>query len=269
MSSMMESNEARLFFGCELDAVWSEPPHSGRILDLPNRHLTWAFLGNQERGKILEQLLGYPGDAQRLGFAGWCERLLFLPPRHPHVVASHVRFVDADGFTKAREELNTWLKSHDYPVEERPYISHVTLARAPFSIKQWKASFHPFPLLVKALHLYESLGNSHYKNLWSLPFLLPIEEIEHTADIAFLLRGHTLDHLFQHAQLALTWKFPAMLEYFSEESVESLDELIIKLNGLVSKADAEKGCPFKAVSFHGEINTDAKGILTWEMIVDV
>lgn len=265
----MEVQETRLFVGCSLDAVWIDPPHSGRILDAQNRHLTLAFLGNQDRALILEKLQSFPKGVTGLGFAGWCERLLFLPPRHPHVVASHVRFVNAEGFSQMRESLGDWLKLHGYPVDERPFISHVTLARAPFSIKQWRESFHPFPLFVKGLHLYESLGNSHYKILWSLPFLDPIEEVDHTADIAFRLKGYTLDHLFQHAQLALAWKFPPMLDYFSEDSVESLDELIMKLNALVSKADADRGCPFKAVSFHGDIETTAEGVLSWEMIVDV
>lgn len=263
------TEEARLFFGCALDATWIDPPHSGRILEADQRHLTLAFLGNQDRDRMLKALANDLPNIFSLGFAGWCERLLFLPPRHPHVVASHVRFVNATGFRKMKESLEDWLKQHGYPVDERPYISHVTLARAPFSIEQWRESFHPFPLFVKGLHLYESLGNSHYKTLWSLPFLDPIEEVDHTADIAFRLKGYTLDHLFQHAQLALAWKFPSMLNYFSEDSVESLDELIMKLNALVSKADADRGCPFKAVSFHGDIETIAEGVLSWEMIVDV
>jgi 2'-5' RNA ligase len=269
MEEMLEAHETRLFLGCSLDAAWIDPPHSGRILDAQDRHLTLAFLGNQDRDRMLEKLQSLPKDASNLGFAGWCERLLFLPPRHPHVVATHVRFVNAEGFRNMKASLDGWLKRHGYPVDERPFISHVTLARAPFSIKQWRESFHPFPLLAKGLHLYESLGNSHYKTLWSLPFIEPIEEVEHTADIAFCLRGITLDDLFQHAQLALSWKFPPMLNYFSEDSVASLDELIMKLNAIVSKADADLGCPFKAVSFHGEMVTNAEGVLSWEMIVDV
>jgi RNA 2',3'-cyclic 3'-phosphodiesterase len=37
---------------------------------------------------------------------------------------------------------------------------------------------------------------------------------------------------------------------------------------MVTASDVEVGCPFKAVSYHGEIH-ESNGLLQWEMIVDV
>ena len=47
------------------------------------------------------------------------------------------------------------------------------------------------------------------------------------------------------------------------------DEIIIQLNEKISLWDAESGCPFKAVSFSGEITKKENGLLHWEMIIDV
>jgi RNA 2',3'-cyclic 3'-phosphodiesterase len=108
-----------------------------------------------------------------------------------------------------------------------------------------------------------------YQSLWEIPLLSPFEEFEHTADIAFLVRGTTPQELHRNAQLALAFKFPKILPFFSKRLQDTLDEIIIALNEMVGKADAECGCPFKAVSFHGQIKAEEENLLHWEMIVDV
>jgi RNA 2',3'-cyclic 3'-phosphodiesterase len=61
-----------------------------------------------------------------------------------------------------------------------------------------------------------------------------------------------------------------LLPYFDETRIpEGIDQLVIALNQAVSQEDQERGCPFKAVSFHGEIHQEEGQLLTWEMIVDV
>lgn len=57
-----------------------------------------------------------------------------------------------------------------------------------------------------------------------LPFV-PFEPIEHTADLAFVARGRTLEELFKHAALALV----AFL--YDRESVQPCEEERIELAG--------------------------------------
>jgi hypothetical protein len=49
---------------------------------------------------------------------------------------------------------------------------------------------------------------------------------------------------------------------------QGIDEIVMQLNEIVSHADAELGCPFKAISYHGNLNKKA-AVWEWEMIVDV
>lgn len=255
-------DEKRMFFGAEVFAPWPHFP-PGRMIAETERHLTLAFLGNTSFTALKDLLSQFPAPSFVVGPVGWCDRLLFIPEELPKVAALHVKWLQGD-LAPLHAELQKWLSLAD----KRTFFPHVTVARSPFDKEAWRESFKEFPIAVRAIHLYESIGNLNYVPLWSYPLPLPFEELEHTADIAFLIRGETLAALFVHAQIALSFKFPEFLRYFSKVVPKSLDALITELNRGISLADQEIGCPFKAVSFHGEI-VQKEGLLLWEMIVDV
>nr|NGX53400.1 hypothetical protein [Chlamydiota bacterium] len=150
------------------------------------------------------------------------------------------------------------------------FCPHVTLSRGTFVPKEWEKSFTPLPTMVTDIHLFESLGFSKYRSLWKYSIKPPFEELEHTGDIAFIVRGESLLQLFQHAQIALAFPFAPILPYLSQkQSFDSLDEIVMELNTIVSHADQEIGVPYKAVSFHGKIEQEEDHIMRWEMIIDV
>ena len=99
--------------------------------------------------------------------------------------------------------------------------------------------------------------------------MAPFEEIEHTADIAFIIRGATMRDLWLHAQLAMGFKSPSLVPYISRKGeFKTLDDVIQALNALVGKIDLEIGSPFKAVSYHATLKTQ-NNYLEWTMIIDV
>lgn len=271
MDEFENSNDVkRLFFGFEIQATWMNSFPEGRILREENRHVTLAFLGNQSFSQMQKDLKNFPSHYFRLGFAGWCDHLLFLPERKPLVVAGHVNWLDSQAFLSVHEALSSWLIAHRYKVDSREILPHVTLARAPFNEKKWKEAFFPFPLIAKSFNLYESTGNLNYHSLWNLPLTPLIEEVGHAAKTAFYIRGKDVKQIFLHAQLALAFKFPSMLHYFSDGSeVQSSDDLITQLNKRISCADAQVGCPFKKVSSDGEIIQEEGGVLLWKVIIDI
>ena len=164
-------------------------------------------------------------------------------------------------------ELNSWLKGHGIDTDLKlPWLPHVTLARSPFNISEWERGFVPLPFYFDTLHLYESLPGLHYKPIWSKALIAPIEELEHTADLAFHINGETEDELYNNAFTALSFHFPPLLDY-RQPPPQNFAEIVSTLNYALALADAEKGCPFKAVSHHGELHK--KPHLHWEMIVDV
>lgn len=268
--SLSNSDSARLFFGAHVEAPWPKDYPPGRMISEETRHITLAFLGNHSLPDLLKILSSAPKPPFMLGPGGIANELVFLPPEKSRVAALAVQWLDPlSEFNTYQSSFALWLKNNGYPLDQRPFFPHLTVARSPFDKQAWEKHFTPLPLFVKAIHLYQSMGDLEYKSLWELPLLPPFEEFEHTADIAFHVRGTSMQQLHQNAQLALAFKFPQLTLCFSQHLQNSLSEIIISLNQIVGEADRRFGCPFKAVSFHGNVRTDEKSLLHWEMIVDV
>ncbi len=264
-----EEDKKRLFFGAKVQAPWPLESPKGRVIDEATRHMTLAFLGQNSFSRIEQLLPSIPKPEFEIGPAGVGRELVFLPPQNSRVAAIAVNWLDDARLNIYQKALADWLKDNGYPIDERPFFPHVTIARAPFDKEEWTEQFSPLPVYVQGIHLYESLGNLQYRSLWECPLLSPFEEFEHTADIAYIIRGSNVNELHLNAQIALAFHFPRLIDFFTPGLKDSLDEIIIALNEMVSKADAVYGCPFKAVSFHGEIEKKSPKRLQWEMIVDV
>ncbi len=266
---MIDEKSKRLFFGAHVEAPWPKHYPSARMIDEKTRHITLAFLGEQLLSKwdSLQALIPIPSF--RLGPVGIADQLVFLPPEQSRVAALSVRWLDPmHALNHYQTLLANWLNEQGYSLDKRPFFPHITLARTPFDQEDWLREFCPLPIFVSAICLYQSLGNLQYEPIWQWPLLPPFEEFEHTADIAFLIRGMSMQELHLHAQLALAFKFPPLVDFLSTHLQNSLNEIIISLNEIVARADTEMGCPFKAISFHGEVKIEAD-MLMWEMIVDV
>lgn len=258
----------RLFLGLQAEAPWPEEFPPARILAEESRHMTVVFLGDVEAEPLIEALPSFPHPPFPLGLLGYTDQLLFLPPKHPHVVAYHINLAEHQAkLVQFQQTLILWLKTLGYSIkDERPFLPHVTIARSPLSKAHWKLSL--MPIVFNKIHLYESLGNLTYKSLWNYSLVPPFEEQEHTADVAFLVRGTTLQELCTHAKGALAFLFPPIQAFFPSGAVASFEEIVMHLNVAIAKADEMHGCPFKAVSFHGAIQ-HINDLLEWEMIVDV
>jgi RNA 2',3'-cyclic 3'-phosphodiesterase len=269
---MPDSAIKRLFFALEVQAPWPVPLPAGRRLDEAQRHMTFAFLGQTDYNLLKEALERFPKPPFKVGLVGKFDQCLFLPEQHPRVVAWHVEWLEGkEQLEPYQQHFIAWLQELGFnPDARRGFLPHVTLCRAPFNPHPWKKSFSPLPMMTHSLHLYESLGGLRYQPIWTYPLPAPFREIEHTADIAFQITGESLAQLQLHALIALAFKCPALLgELNRMAQPENLDDLIIHLNESVGQIDAKKGCPFKAVSFHGEVKELENGVLQWEMIVDV
>lgn len=268
----MSGTQKRLFFGLKATSPWPLELPSGRLLHQDERHATLAFLGNTDWEKLSAQLAKIPIPSFDAGLGAIFDKIMFLPRRSPHVVCWHADFYETEvNIENYQKKLAAWLKEGGFlPItEHEKWLPHVTLARAPFDWHAWKTSFLPLPVIFDSIHLYESIGNLRYSTLWSLPLSLPFEEIEHTADMAFIIKGKTLSQIYLHAVVALAFRFPDILMYLPPfPTPSSLDDIIMSLNEAVANADQAVGCPFKAVSLHGEIE-EYSNYLQWEMIVDV
>jgi SHS2 domain-containing protein len=258
----IENDEKRLFFGAEVISPWPDTFPPGRMIQ--DWHITLAFLGNSSYSSLMEILPQFPKPEFKIGPAGICDKILFLPKKNPRVAAYHIKWLE-NGLTSFQKILIEWLDIED----KREFLSHVSIARSPFDAQMWEESFVPLPIYIKGIHLYESVGNLHYESRWHFPLIPPFEEFEHTADIAFRIYGENCEQLYIHAHLALSFFFSPFISYFIEKQMNNVEEIIMALNENIERADAEIGTPFKAVSYHGESKKNQAHILEWEMIVDV
>jgi 2'-5' RNA ligase len=265
----LKTDEKRLFFGAHVQAAWPLEFPFGRMIPEEARHITLAFLGNNSFSSLEKLLPGVPEPLFRIGLGGIGSKLVFLSKEHARCAALHISWLeDAHVLFAFQKELTEWLSSHRYPVKKHAFCPHITIARAPFEKEQWMKRFEPIPFFLSAIHLYESVGGLQYRSLWSHPLLSPFTELDHTADIAFTIRGESIQQLFLHAQLALFFQFPLLAQFYTPLATQSLNEITFELNRMIALADSEYGCPFKAVSLHGKV-IEENHLFTWEMIVDV
>lgn len=269
---MIDNDEKRFFFAFRADAPWPENLPTARLLKEPSRHMTLVFLGQTDFQKLQQCLNRLPLPSFKVGFAGKFDEVVFLPPRHPHVAAWHVEWLDQTvGLEAYQQSLMAWLRHEGFHFDQHDrFLAHVTLGRSPFNPREWEKEFKTLPVVMTDLHLYESVGGLEYIPRWTLSLKKPFIEIEHTADIAFIVRGEDIRQLRSHAFAALSFKAPALLDTEAlKQPVGDINEIIMHLNHGIAEIDEKFGCPFKAVSYHGEIEEDEDGTLVWEMIVDV
>ncbi len=256
---------SRFFIAFVIEAPWPDKLPPARLLEKDERHLTIAFLGEAPQEETLRSFSNLPPPSFSLGFCGCLDSLVFLPERTPRVVAYHVQMPheeDVQAYVSAvHTHMKLTLRDH--------WIPHVTVGRRPFEIEEWQKAFHPLPYTSSKIALFESLGDLRYKTLAEIPLAPPIEKLDHTADIACILRGQSMQALFQNALIALALEDPRFLRFRMEKAnVSSVDDIVNFLNRCIAKIDSEEGSPFKAVSFHGKLIKRAD-FLEWEMIVDV
>lgn len=264
-------DKKRLFFGAQVIAPWPTEYPEGRMVPEDGRHLTLGFLGNISFSNLQKNLDRFPEPDFKLGPTGYFDQCLFLPKKNPRVVAWHVHWCGKEVLSSFYKDIKAWLVGLGFEMDKRDFLPHATVARKPFVLRNWKKAFVCLPMKVEAIHLYESFPDLVYKPIWSTNLVQPFEEIEHTADRAFKVRGLDLDQIYVHAQLALSFLYPPMVSFISEgnQGFTGLEEVIEALNKLNGHVDKEMGSPIKAISYAGDVKKSEESILEWEMICDI
>lgn len=268
-----QKDNKRLFFGFHVAAPWPLTIPKGRVIEEHFRHMTVAFLGELPFSTIEPLLSSFPKPSFCIGPTGIFDQVVFLPKRFSRVVAWQICWKEElSRIESFQEKFCLWLQENSLSSleKERSHLPHVTICRKPFSRSTWQQGFSPIPMMATGFHLYESLGFSRYRSLWEYPFTLPFEEVAHTADLAFKIRGNTLSDLHMHGQIAICFKFPELSSTLLErQSFASLGEVVAKLNEWVSLVDQKIGSPVKVVIHHGALVSKENDLLEWEMVVGV
>ena len=267
-----DSEEKKLFFAFDIEANWLKYPIEKKMIDEKSRHLTLLFLGFINFQNIKTYLIDLPKLDLKIGAVGYFDKLLFLPQNHPRVLSFDVEFLEKkEKIYEFQKQLVSFFKERNFEINQKEsFLPHVTICRDSFNSKNWKENFQRSSLYIKGFCLYESIENSIYNILWKKDFLDPFEEIKHTADIAFIVRGENFLDLLIHSFSAISFKDPKLINYIHLlKNPNSIDDVIINLNEIVTQAEIDgENISFKAISFHADI-VKKDEILYWEMIVDV
>ncbi|CDR35132.1 Conserved hypothetical protein [Criblamydia sequanensis CRIB-18] len=264
----------KIFFGLKACADWPLFCTKARFLNEKNRHMTLAFLGMQPYNELDFFLKSIP-TPPLVGFSAVAEEILFLPFNKPATASYSLRFLAGENrLLDYQKKLSSYLIQKDlisHIDQKRSFLPHVTFARQPFDKINLKFEFTSFIITLSTLHLYESLGGLSYSPLITKEVEKPFEEIDHTADIAYLIKGESLEEIALNAKAALMSRELNIEPFFnySKKDFSSIESIVLWLNEAIREQDKNEGSPFKAVSHHGKIKIDNKNIFTWEMIVDV
>lgn len=174
----MDNKNKRLFFAFETLAPWKKGLPNGRFVNESDRHLTILFLGNINWPGLEKILSSLPPPPIQVGLTGLFDRLLYLPPKRPNVVAFHAKWTYTPfDFNLYRLMLARWIIESGLPVQlpQNEFLPHVTVCRRPFSRAEWDNQFTPLPFYISNFHLYESYPGLKYRPVYTVPILPPFD----------------------------------------------------------------------------------------------
>lgn len=262
---MSNPDEKRLLFGFEAHAPWPKTLPDTKTLKAKNRHLTLLFFGNTSYKKIHEHIRYMPKPFFRVGPVAISDSGLTLPNRSPDVMTWHVDPFGFDPIEEYQKMILDYFLEKGYALDEKKFIKHITLGKSAALKKGAKTSFTPLPLYFTNLHLYESLHGDRYEPIWTYDLLPPFEEKE---EGRFALYGENFQQVFLNAQIALAFKFPALVPFLDASyEVRNLHDGGIRLTTLVNQAYREANIPIERALFP-DSGKEEKGLLTWELRVE-
>ncbi|QVL57301.1 MAG: hypothetical protein KFB93_07945 [Simkaniaceae bacterium] len=260
---MSNPDEKRLLFGFEVHAPWPEALPDIKTLKAKNRHLTLLFFGDTSYKKIHEHIRYMTKPSFRVGPVAISDSCLCLPNRSPDIITWHVESFGDDPIDEYQRVIHDYFLEKGYDLERKKFIKHITLGKSIALKKQIKKAFSPLPLYFTNLHLYESLHGDRYEPIWTYDLLPPFEEKE---EGHFILYGESFQQVFLNAQIALAFKFPALVPFLDPNyKVRNLHDGGIRLTTIINQAFREAKVPIEKATFP-DSGQEEKGLLTWDLI---
>ncbi|PIS01029.1 MAG: hypothetical protein COT84_04295 [Chlamydiae bacterium CG10_big_fil_rev_8_21_14_0_10_35_9] len=113
----LEKEYSRVFLGAKVIAPWPEDLPGGKIIQENYRHITLVFLGEIEKKVVESTLRQFPLPKFSIGLTGQFTKVLFLPPKHSHVVAYEAKFYEEKPFLFYQKQVMGWLKVENIKVK--------------------------------------------------------------------------------------------------------------------------------------------------------
>lgn len=262
---MTDQDTKRLLFGFEVHAPWPEMLPDEKTLKAKKRHLTLLFFGNTSYKKIHEHIRYMPKPFFRVGPIAIADSPLRLPNRSPDILTWHVEAFGENFIDEYQRLIHDYFEEKGYDLEGKKFIKHITLGKSASLIKEAKKNFQPLPLYFSTLHLYEKHQGDHYEPIWTYDLLPPFEEKKKGH---FILNGESFQQLFLNAQIALAFKYPALIPFLDQSyEVRNLHDGGIRLTTLINQAYRAIKVPITKAIFPDR-GHEEKGLLSWDLFVE-
>ncbi len=246
----------RLFFGMSIGAPWPKDLPEGRMIAPQYRHITLAFLGHVEYEPLKNVLPNLPIPNFSIAPVGLCDEFLFFPKHHPKVVVWQATQLGQNKLAVYQKTLTDFLRAHEYKLDRRVFLPHITIARQPFKLGQWKKCFQALPFYCPSVCLYESVGQLRYEVLWQQRLTPPFKKIMAEDYIEFQIYGENMLEVCLNAQCALAFEYPKHLDLLEMHTIpEDFESLAKKLNAFILKLKKAQALPFNSIS----VQTNAEG----------
>lgn len=229
--------------------------------------MTLAFLGDIHYEGLEKILATFPSPPLQVGMAGYFDKCLFLPPKRPNVVSWHVTWLDTEhDLGLFQKEVATWLDEHHFSTDigKKGFLPHVTVCRRPFRYDEWREAFSPLPMIIKGIHLYESVGSLVYEPLWSLPLTEPFTWGEEQGGLVLTPQGENPRQLFTHALAGLAFKNTKLVPLLKEvpQGIITDAEALRHLHDLVDTINKNKQTIWKQLQAPSSLTQDPAGLLS-------
>jgi hypothetical protein len=185
------------------------------------------------------------------------------------VVAWHVKWFDEDyDLGIYQQEVAQWLIKNGFGIRlhNKGFLPHVTLTRRPFQFHEWKEDFQILPVVIKDIHLYESLGGLTYKPLWTYSLLPPFEKLKTNEGFEFFIRGESISQLFHHCITAIAFEYPSFLRCYTDEiKIEKNEDLNPLILEMLKKSDQIERTIPQCFQTLQDPSVDKEGLWTWKI----
>lgn len=251
------------FFGFEIHSPFIEVFSYNKIGEKGSPFLPFLSFEETIFQKVCALLDYVPHPFFQVGPVALLETCFLLRNRTLENLTLQIRRFGVDLIQPYQKLLHTYFIQEGCQPDRVPLTQSIVCKPVSF-LQKSRTNGEQFPLYLLKLHLYKRCEEERYISIWTRPLLPPFKEVKQGN---FILYGENFQQIFLHAQIALSFKFPAFTPFIDDTyQVRNLHDGGVRLLTLIYKACDVIKMPIKKAIFP-DYGAKEQGLLKWELSV--